>query len=358
MTMFTAVVYWSLVICWLCIVFFYARQYRRFKHIYPLATTLLIVLCIDGTRTLIESLYFGARYTARTGLIPAQLYPILDQPQYVAIPKVINLIAALIIIAVIVRRWFHSLEQEQQQRASGEKFRSELISLASHELRAPLTAIHGYANTLVREFGELGEATQREFLEGIASESERLNHLISELMDMEQIDGGRLRMERRALSPEKLCEIAVRRATHPELKHELRVEVETDLKEVLVDPNRIHQAIANFISNAIKFSAEGTEVVVGARAKGDHVEFFVSDHGVGIPRDEHGKLFTPFHRAANAHSPDTPGTGLGLYIAKGIVEAHGGQIGFKSELGRGSTFFFTVPTVEAQRQADLAQAAQ
>ena len=196
MMLVTAFIYWSLVVCWSAIIIFYARQYLRFKRIYPLLTTLLIVLFIDGTRTLIESIYFGARYTARTGIIPRYLYAVLDQPLLVAIPKTINLIAALIIIVVIVRRWFHSLEQEEKQRRSAEKFRSELISLASHEMRTPLTAIRGYASTLVREFGHLGEETQKEFLEGIASESERLSHLISDLLDMSQIEEGRLRLER------------------------------------------------------------------------------------------------------------------------------------------------------------------
>ena len=352
--LFTAVIYWALTVCWLFIVIFYGRQYLRFKRIYPLVTTLLIVLFIDGVRTLIESVYFGTRYTARTGLILPSLYQTLDQPYYVAIPKVINLIAALIIIAVIVRRWFHSLEQEQNRRVAVEKFQSELLSLASHELRSPLTTIRGYAHTLLREFGKLGEATQREFLEAIAVESDRLSHMVSELLDMTQIDEGRLRLQRQAVDPGALCHQAVRAATHPELRHSLRVEVDPGLPRVLADPDRIHQALGNFLSNAIKFSAETTEIVVGARKTDDSVEFYITDRGVGIPREEQAHLFTRFHRAANAHGGDTPGAGLGLYIAKGIIEAHGGTVGFQSELGKGSTFSFTLPTVAGQRKAELA----
>ena len=352
MTYLTAIIYWSLVICWLSIIIFYLRQYVRFKRIYPLVTTLLIVLFIDGTRTLIESIYFGTRYTARTGLLPPHLYGLLDQPYYVAIPKSINLIAALIIILVIVRSWFHNLEEEQQRRRAAEQFRAELLSLASHELRAPLTSIRGYASTLVREYGRLGEATQKEFLEGIASEAERLNHLVSDLLDSSQIEEGRLRIERRAVTPQRLCEEAVRTASHPGMKHVLRVAIEPGLPEVLADPNRIHQAVSNLIGNAVKFSPEGSEIVVGARRKNDHVEFYLADHGIGIPRGEQARLFTRFHRAANAHAPDTPGAGLGLYVTKGIIEAHGGNIGVKSELGRGSTFWFTLPTVEGQVRAE------
>ncbi|NIR03248.1 MAG: hypothetical protein GTN78_24115, partial [Gemmatimonadales bacterium] len=86
-------------------------------------------------------------------------------------------------------------------------------------------------------------------------------------------------------------------------------------------------------------------MIVGARATDDSVEFYVTDHGIGIPRDEQRRLFTRFHRAANAHTPDTPGAGLGLYITKGIIEAHNGRVSFQSELGRGSTFSFWLPTV-------------
>jgi signal transduction histidine kinase len=345
MTYLTAAIYWALVLCWLAIIAFYLRQYLRFKQIYPLLTTLLIVLFIDGTRTLIESVYFGARYTARTGLLPADLYTVLDQPYYVAIPKSINLIAALVIILVIVRNWFRNLEEEERRRRGVEQFRSELLSLASHEMRAPLTSIRGYANTLVREWGRLGEQTEREFLEGIASEAERLTHVVSDLLDMSQVDEGRLRIERKSVRPEKLCEEAVRALTHAGLTHELTIDVAEGMPEVLADPNRIHQAISNLLSNATKFSSEGSEIVVSAQRTNDHIEFAVRDEGVGIPRSERAKLFTRFHRAANAHTPDTPGAGLGLYIAKGIVEAHGGKIGVESELGTGSRFWFTLPTV-------------
>ena len=352
----TAIMYWALVVCWLAIILFYFRQYGRFKRIYPLLTTLLVVLFIDGTRTLIESIYFGTRYTARTGLIAPYLHELLDQPQYVLIPKTINLIAALVIILVIVRHWFPSLEREQQQREAVEQFRTELISLASHELRAPLTSISGYAHTLVREFGHLGEETQKEFLEGIASESERLGHLISDLLDMSQIEEGRLRIERRAVVAGQLCEQVVRSASHPGLKHTLRVEIAPDVPEVLADPSRLHQALANLVSNAIKFSPEGREIIIGARRSNDSVQFYVTDHGIGIPRDEQVLLFSRFHRAANAHTPDTPGAGLGLYITKGIVEAHGGKMSFQSELGRGSTFSFSLPTLEGRVRAEASGA--
>ena len=352
MAVVTALIYWVLVICWSAIVIFYGRQYLRLKRIHPVLTTLLIVLFIDGTRTLIESVYFGARFSAKAGLAPAILATILDQPYYVAIPKAINLVAALVIIIVIVRRWFYSLEREERERQAADQLRSELISLASHELRAPLTSIRGYAHTLVREFGHLSEETQKEFLEGIATQSDRLSHLVSELLDMSQIDEGKLRIELHSVTPQQICEDAVRSATHPDLKHNFRVEVSSGLPQVLADPARIRQVLTNLISNALKFSPEQSEVVVGARRRDDSVEFYVTDHGVGIPREEQGKLFSRFHRATNAHTPDTPGAGLGLYISKAIVESHGGRMSFHSELGSGSTFFFTLPTLEGRRRAE------
>ena len=352
MDIFTALIYWTLVVCWLSIVVFYGRQYLRFRRIYPLVATLLVVLFIDGLRTLVESAYFGTRHSAKIGLIARSLYGVLDQPHYVAIPKALNLIAALVIIAVLVRNWFSNLEREEEQRRAAERFRSELISLASHELRSPLTTIRGYAHTLLRESGHLSEATEKEFLEGIASEADRLSHLVATLLDMTQIDEGRLRLHRRAVSPLQLCQAAIRSATHPQLAHVLRLEAAPDLPQVLADPDRIHEVLSNLISNAIQFSPEGSEVVVGARATDERVEFSVTDHGVGIPRDEQPHIFSRFHRADNAHAAETPGAGLGLYISKGIVEAHGGDIGFRSELGKGSTFLFTLPTLAGKQKAE------
>jgi signal transduction histidine kinase len=352
MDILTASIYWTLVVCWLCIVIFYGRQYLRFRRIYPLVATLLVVLFIDGARTLVESVYFGTRYTAHTKLINPALYQILDQAQFVAIPKALNLIAALVIIVVLVRNWFRNLEREEEQRRRTAQFRAELISLASHELRSPLTTIRGYAHTLVREAGNLSEATEKEFLEGIATEADRLSRLVATLLDMTQIEEGQLRLQRRAAAPLQLCQAAIRTATHPQLVHVLRLEAAPQLPQVLVDPDRIHQVLGNLIGNAIHFSPEGSEVVVGARVTNGSVEFSVADHGVGIPREEQPRIFSRFHRAANAHASESPGAGLGLYISKGIVEAHGGTIGFRSELGRGSTFFFTLPTLASQQKAE------
>jgi signal transduction histidine kinase len=169
---------------------------------------------------------------------------------------------------------------------------------------------------------------------------------------MSQIDEGRLRVDRRAASPRRLCEDAVATATHPGASHLLKVEVDPDVPEVLADPIRIHQVLSNLISNAVRFSPESSEITVGARWKNDHVEFYVADHGIGIPRDEQTRLFTRFHRGSNAHGNGSPGAGLGLYITKGIVAAHGGKIEVDSELGRGSTFRFTLPTVEGRVRAE------
>ncbi len=352
MEVFTAIVYWALVACWLFIIIFYARQYVRFKRVYPLVSTLLAVLFIDGARTLIENLYFGTRHTARAGLLSHSIYVFLDQPQYVMIPKTLNLIAALIIIAVLVRNWFDNLAREEQKRRRVERLRNELISLASHEIRSPLTTIGGYASTLLREGDGLSEATRKEFLEAIVSESDRLKRLVATLLDMSQIEEGRLPIHRKALNPAEMCEEAVRSATHPNLEHVLRLDAPPDLPQVFADPDRIHQVLTNLIANAIQFSPPGSEVVVGAAATNEHVRFFVKDHGVGIPREEQDKVFDRFHRAANADRVSGTGTGLGLYISKGIVEAHGGEIGFESELGRGSTFFFTLPTLIGRQRAE------
>src|SRR5262245_37043266 len=157
-TYLTTAMYWSLILCWSIILVFYWREYRRVKGLSPMIATLLVVIFIDGARTLVESIYFGTWYTARTQLVPAYLWNLLVEPQYVALVKALNLIAALIILAVIVRRWFNDLETEvRRQRRTDELYadlkhahaelqsaqqtQQEMTEMIVHDMRTPLTSV-------------------------------------------------------------------------------------------------------------------------------------------------------------------------------------------------------------------------
>jgi len=123
----TAAIYWALVVCWSAILVFYVREYRRLRQLNPLIATLIVVIFIDGARTLAESGYFGTWYTAKTGLIPYSIFTLLTEPRFVILPKILNLVAALIIIAFVVRRWFGDVAQETQRHLDLERYHTELL---------------------------------------------------------------------------------------------------------------------------------------------------------------------------------------------------------------------------------------
>jgi len=224
-----------------------------------------------------------------------------------------------------------------------EQMKSEFISTVSHELRTPLTSIKGATALLVDQIGN-DTGTTGELLEMVRNNSERLLRLINDLLDATKLEAGKLAIRRRACEPKPLLERAV--AGMAGYAEEYGVTVRTDvapgLAPIVADPDRLEQILSNLVSNAVKFSHRGDEVVVRARADGDFLRVDVADTGVGIAEDDLPRLFERFTQLEHGRRA-RPGTGLGLAITKGLVDAHGGSISVSSNLGEGSTFTFALP---------------
>lgn len=224
-----------------------------------------------------------------------------------------------------------------------EQLKSDFISTVSHELRTPLTSIKGATALLMEQIGE-GSGTTSELLDMVRNNSERLLRLINDLLDATKIEAGKLTIRKRACEPKPLLQRATAGMTGyaEEYGVTVRADIAPGLAPIVADPDRVEQILSNLLSNAVKFSHRGDEVVVRARADGDFLRVDVADAGVGIAENDMSRLFEKFAQLDHGRR-SVPGTGLGLVITKGLVEAHGGSISVSSRLEEGSTFTFTLP---------------
>jgi signal transduction histidine kinase len=238
----------------------------------------------------------------------------------------------------------------EQVRAAN-KAKTEFMSIAAHELKIPMTSIKGYGKLM--EMGAAGALSEKqgEFLNVIGNNVDRMARLVQDLLDVSRIEEGRIRLEIQDVKIQEIVEEVLETVkTQIENKHlKLTVEVEPELPELRADYGRVMQIMTNLISNAYKYTPEGGQVWVIAEPyhNGDlqGISVMIKDTGYGISEQDQGQLFTNFFRASDENIRNEPGTGLGLAITKKMIESHGGELTFQSELGKGSTFTFTLPFV-------------
>jgi signal transduction histidine kinase len=223
-----------------------------------------------------------------------------------------------------------------------EEMKSEFVNAVSHELRTPLTSIYGFAETLLR--GELGfdEAERETFLRYIGSESERLIRIVDDLLSVARLEAGTLAV---ALAPIDVGEAARAAVAAADEQsggfHRFDVDVEPADLTVRADREKLGQVLSNLLDNAVRYSPEGGIITVAARTRGTTAEITVSDEGMGINPTDRQRIFAKFFRAERVLSAQ--GTGLGLFLVRGLVTAMGGRIWVDSEEGRGSRFTFELP---------------
>jgi signal transduction histidine kinase len=216
--------------------------------------------------------------------------------------------------------------------------RSDLVSTVSHELRSPLTSVKGFTKTLLAKWDRFTDEQKKQMLATVNEDADRVTRLLGELLAVSRIDAGRLQLKRQMIRLDRMIPAVVGRA-EAGFGHGRRFEVDVpDLPELYADPDRIEQVLTNLIENAVKYT-DGPIEIRAAEAE-DHVRVAVADRGEGIEAEHVNAIFTKFFRRPGEKRQ---GTGLGLYITKGLVEAHGGEITVTSDPGGGSTFSFTVP---------------
>lgn len=225
-----------------------------------------------------------------------------------------------------------------------ERLKTELLSMVSHELRTPLTAIKGFATTLLRPHIRWSNEQRRDFLKNIDQETDRLTHLISNLLDMSRLEAGALNLDKCSYQVSEILESVGSTVDAMTKHHKLQVEISAGLPTIFADKTRVGQVLINLIENAVKYSRKGSQIMVRAKSSDGMVVINVADRGKGIPSPLLGRVFERFYRGDNVVAGRKDGIGLGLSICRALVEAHGGKIWVESETGKGSNFNFSLPT--------------
>lgn len=228
-----------------------------------------------------------------------------------------------------------------------EREREEWTSLIAHDLRQPMTVIASYAELAAAERTDLLSSLHKEALDQIRTSAYQLERMVADLLDATRIDARRLTIEKEKVDLSTLVQSIVNRTTPVLSDHFVRLNLEKEVPSVEVDPGRLEQVVSNLLSNAAKYGYPGTEIDLHLRRTSDEVEISVSNKGEGIPSEELAIIFGRFRRATQAYERKIAGIGLGLYIAKGLVEAHGGRIWAESALGGTTSFYFTLPLMHA-----------
>lgn len=263
-------------------------------------------------------------------------------------PEVVNLLqtfATQSVLAIQNARLFREIEDKSRQIEAANRHKSEFLANMSHELRTPLNAIIGFSEVLgERLFGELNEK-QAEYTDDILSSGRHLLSLINEILDLSKVEAGPMELELATFDLPLAIDNARTFVRERATKHGIGLDVTVDerLGDFVGDERKIKQVLLNLLSNAVKFTPEGGRIGIKARQADGSVEISVSDTGIGIAPEDQPKIFEEFRQVGFDYAHKVEGTGLGLTLAKKFVELHGGRIWVESEVGKGSTFSFTLP---------------
>lgn len=252
----------------------------------------------------------------------------------------------------------HQVEQatteltlSNQQLKRLDEAKNEFISMASHQLRTPLTSIKGYLDMLLQEdFGKL-TPTQKAVLAEAFSSSERMVQLINDFLSVSRLQTGKFILNRRETDLAILLgeQISMMGILAKQRDLNLKVKIAKNLPKLYVDAEKLSQVMINMIDNALYYSREKSTIAVNLQRDGENIVFTVKDSGIGVPKSEQSCLFQKFFRASNARKRRPDGTGVGLFLARKIILLHGGSMIFESVEGRGSTFGFCLPILQPKR---------
>ncbi len=253
-------------------------------------------------------------------------------------------------LALLNAQLFRELKEQSVELELASRHKSEFLASMSHELRTPLNAVLGFSEVLLeRMFGEINER-QEEYLRDIHGSGQHLLELLNEILDLSKVEAGRMELQYSSFDLRSLLEEAASMLRERAAVHGIavRIEVGDDVGELYSDQLRLKQVLLNLVTNAVKFTGDGGSVVVGAQREGGEMLFEVTDTGIGVPEADRERIFESFQQGGRGSSREE-GTGLGLTLSRRIVELLGGRMWLDTEVGRGSTFGFSLPARDVRR---------
>ena len=379
--------YWLLILCWLTILVFYWREHRRLRTLKTIVGTMLVVVFLDGARTLLENVYFGTAYTARARILPYEIFDLLSEPQLVLVPKFLNLVSAGIIIMVLVRHWFPAMRDElDRQRQTAELYeelrhvheavqsahdeltaahreltsthdelssthaelraareaQDALTHMIVHDMRTPLTSVITGLQTVQQT--EYDSELTPEMVDHALTGANRLLLMVNDLLDISKMESGMMTLNPEVFQIRHPIDVAVTLVGPLAHEKDIAIEVQGGNIGVQADRELVRRVMVNLLGNALKFAPRNGKIAVAVERSGRAtIKVSVTDNGPGIPVEHQLRIFEKFHQVGNGESNGLPSTGLGLTFCKMAIEVQGGNIGVQSAVGQGSTFYFTLP---------------
>jgi len=264
-----------------------------------------------------------------------------EHPFTEADSELLSILTAGAAVAIENARLFTHLQQAYERLAELDHRKNEFISLAAHELRSPLAALLTYAAVIEDDIGEAAQV----HLRTIRQAAERLHALVDDILNLRDLDAGQVAFRPQPVDVHLAIQQAVASLAHLAQTKDQAITVDVPVAcQALADPDKLQIILLNLLSNAIKFTPRGGRISLRAVAEGSQVVISVRDTGIGIPESERERIFERFYQVADSLRREEGGLGLGLSIAKGMVELQGGRIWVESQVGRGSTFSFTLPS--------------
>lgn len=257
----------------------------------------------------------------------------------------IELIAGHAAVIVENARIYDQIKKINAELDRLNKVKNDFVSMVSHELRTPLTAIKGFVHVVLEEEAGRINEQQKKFLGIVKQSINHLSMLISDLLDLSKIESGLIAIKLEKVNLRDIVKKSIETST-VQIKEKgikLKVDIDKNIPDVEGDVSRLFQVYNNLIFNAVKFSNVRGEIKIVVKEKGNYIFSAITDNGIGIPQDEHKKIFEKFYQVDSSYTRTAGGTGLGLFIVKTIVELHGGKIWLESSPGEGSTFSFLLP---------------
>lgn len=248
--------------------------------------------------------------------------------------------------SVIGERRVLAVVSDITERKEMEQVKEKMLSTISHEMRTPLTAMLGFLEHVVDHHVE--EADLREYHLIMQKEAERLNEMISNFLDMQRLKVKLHKYDFKPLEVRLLLEEAAAIFASPAAKHSIIMNAPSSLPQIMGDDELLRQAVGNLVSNAIKYSSDGSKIILGARPEDEAITLWVTDEGMGIPSDSLDKIFDLFYRVDTTAEIQITGSGLGLALVKEIVTEHSGKVWAESRLGEGSTFYISLPVAKSE----------